>query len=362
MAVGCRTLIAGLAVWAGWMAGLPALAADPPSTAVEVFERPSESGFSNRRIPWTELEVIGPATGDWLRIRPPVGTFDWIAEDALEDGIGRTRTVRRRAVLRGGRPGAALPGTPVGDVEPGTDVETLDLPPLELDQVSGPVRWIAIRPTTGESRFIRGSDAKSLASRFDEDVSPIVRAAVRTAPTSRSIAPDLAALDLRHRAVLQGSWETWDLDSIRQDYLRYLERTADGEEAAQVRARLAAVDREERIARAARSFDEALKTSRRIDTKTNLSTDSQDAPPARRSEYDATGLLQPSSRLYQGQKVYALVGPQGGPIAYLALPLGLDLDSLLAHRVGVRGAIRFDDVLQARLILVSDIEALDRRP
>ena len=77
--------------------------------------------------------------------------------------------------------------------------------------------------------------------------------------------------------------------------------------------------------------------------------------------YDAEGLVQPSSRMVGGQKVFALIGPEGTTLAYLDLPAGLDASHLVARRVGVRGSIPYDEDLRARLIAVEDIDPLERR-
>jgi hypothetical protein len=63
-----------------------------------------------------------------------------------------------------------------------------------------------------------------------------------------------------------------------------------------------------------------------------------------------------------GQKVYALIGPDGNTQAYLDIPAGLDVAHLVARRVGVRGRMHYDENLRARLIAVRDLDPLDRGP
>jgi len=75
--------------------------------------------------------------------------------------------------------------------------------------------------------------------------------------------------------------------------------------------------------------------------------------------YDAEGLFQPSARKVNGQKVFALIGPEGTTQAYLDVPAGLDAAPLLARRVGVRGDILYSDSLRARLISVRDLDPLE---
>ena len=75
--------------------------------------------------------------------------------------------------------------------------------------------------------------------------------------------------------------------------------------------------------------------------------------------YDAEGLMQPSARKINGQKVFALIGPEGTTQAYLEVPAGLDASPLLSRRVGVRGEIQYSDSLRARLISVRDLDPLE---
>jgi hypothetical protein len=77
--------------------------------------------------------------------------------------------------------------------------------------------------------------------------------------------------------------------------------------------------------------------------------------------FDAVGFVQPSSRMIDGRKVYALIGREGSAVAYLDIPPGLDPEPLMAHRVGVRGRTRFNADLRTRVIAVSDLENLEPR-
>jgi hypothetical protein len=75
--------------------------------------------------------------------------------------------------------------------------------------------------------------------------------------------------------------------------------------------------------------------------------------------YNIVGLIQASSRKVGGQKVFALIGRDGSTEAYLDIPPGIDVKGLMTHRVGVRGAVRYDEALRSRVISVRELEALD---
>lgn len=112
---------------------------------------------------------------------------------------------------------------------------------------------------------------------------------------------------------------------------------------------------------AIRKFEDALERSRRIDDKVAQIKQKLGASRTQSERsYDAKGLLQASSRKVEGQKVHALIGPQGVPIAYLTIPPGIATSRLLARKVGVRGEVHYNESLGTRLITVRDLDPLDK--
>ena len=75
----------------------------------------------------------------------------------------------------------------------------------------------------------------------------------------------------------------------------------------------------------------------------------------------ARGYVQASTEMIDGRKLYVLIASDGSTIAYLDVPPGLDIDPLLAHRIGVRGEPHFNEDLGTRLITVRDVEKLEPR-
>ncbi len=62
-----------------------------------------------------------------------------------------------------------------------------------------------------------------------------------------------------------------------------------------------------------------------------------------------------------GRKLYALVGKSGSTLAFLDVPPGLEINPMLAHRVGVRGVMHYSEDLSCRLITVREIETVESR-
>jgi len=179
-----------------------------------------------------------------------------------------------------------------------------------------------------------------------------------------SLPPDLAAeiarIDSSYRAVLRQPLEQWELGPIRVSYEALRKRMTETDARAALQARLERVGRHADAAEAARSFRAILERSRRRDREVAeirgrlRNDDRRLAQP-----YDAEGLMQPSARKINGQKVFALIGPEGTTQAYLEVPAGLDASPLLSRRVGVRGEIQYSDALRARLITVRDLDPLE---
>jgi hypothetical protein len=185
---------------------------------------------------------------------------------------------------------------------------------------------------------------------------------IENVPTA--LAAEIKAVDEMHRAIrINQSIAQWRFERVRSSYQAILKRSGNNppiDEA--IRVRLARVTQDEQAAEAARTIENILVESHRRD---------QDVAAARRRvaaagqsrvrAYSARGFVQASAEMIDGRKLYVLIANDGSTIAYLDVPPGLDIDPLLAHRVGVRGAPHYNEDLGARLITVRDVEKLDPR-
>jgi len=197
----------------------------------------------------------------------------------------------------------------------------------------------------------------SLAADGSSD-SPSAKSSHAPAP-SPAIAAEIARIEASHRSLLVGSLESWQLGPIKQRYEALLKQAKDSVSVQVVQAKLDAVTRQLEAAEAARSIETILQKSQTRDRKLALylSRLALAEEPDKRP-YDAQGMIQPSSRMLDGQKLYALIGPKGTPVAYLEIPAGLDASRYATSNVGIRGTIRYDESLHSQLISVRDLEAL----
>ncbi|HWE39059.1 MAG TPA: hypothetical protein VG406_21100 [Isosphaeraceae bacterium] len=347
-------------------------------------------------------------------------------EDIEVIAPGRARVVAARSAVRSGNPEARLPGPPRKALARGAVVRLQDRRPLRLRRGDAIQVWRAIEPPEGTLAYVRADGVQGRfatpprpprASRpepplnssrhvilglgvEDGDEGPPVatrpkagtprklaraRVAPQPAPAPKpkarpvlgprataatlpaAVEAALKAIEERHRATLRGPIATWDwqLGPIADEYKGLLARVGDSAADAVLvlRGRIDEVARQREAARAAVELKALLDRSRRRDGELQSFRDrlaKEDAPTVR--PFDATGLLQPSSKLVDGEKVYALIAADGTTFAYLDLPPGLPADGLIARRVGVRGDPIFEPTLQARLFRVRDLEMLPDQP
>ncbi len=393
--------------WAVVLAMLPSIISDPPRRAVvvsefvDVLDEPDDAAFSTGRLArGRKVLIVRDGPDGWCTIAPPVGSFSFVEESDLEDlGDDTARVLSRFAAVRPGRDGARVPGPPRVTLKQGTIVQLLDRRPIVQRQGGTIQSWIAIAPPKAEVRFVRASAIEErdedvapdrsmtprrdrLAARRDEEISedqeilrpnqsglpevgPIDPSFLAVEPSvpdeglSAEVADRIRRITERHRAELGRPIDLWNLGPIASAYESLLKEGADSAERRAVQTRLDLLRGQESAAKAAARMAKLLSKSRardgRVFTPLIDEADRKKDGPRR---YDATGLLQTTSRLVDGRKVHALIGDDGAVVAYLAIPPGVSAGPLVSHRVGVRGAGRFDETLMARLILVQDLETL----
>ena len=292
------------ALWLGLIAPACVAASARPVGGVvavdvlEVLDEPEDSAFASGQLRrGARVEVASSAQVGWLAIKPPPDAFDWVDASTLKPRDDRTaEVIADRAPVRSGCPGARMPGPPRPSLPKGTVVRLLDRPALASGQGAKAPTWRAIEPPDGELRHVRAEGVKL-------DPVPPVDPTVQPAQATRS--------DETQRAI--------------------------------------------------RQFEDALRRSRLLDNEVaRARRQLADAQAGTEREYDARGLLQASSRRVDGQKVHALIGPEGRPVAYLALPPGLPVARFLGHKVSVRGEVHYNESLGARLITVRDLDPLDK--
>jgi hypothetical protein len=356
-------LMLGLLGPAGGSTDFPAVA-EVVVEALDVFNAADATSFTVRRLRRGDrVTVRDDAGAGWLLIEPPPRSFGWIDEAAIDGHEpGRIAVVTaERTVVRVGLEGARLPGPPGLELARGATVTLLDRPSAWLGNGRERTTWRAIEAPPGAVGYVRAEGVK----RLDTPPEPVAetRAAYMPKEPENHVPPEVAAeiarIEAIHHAVLRESVERWRFEVVRQRYQDLLKRVSDTPSGNAIRARLAIVERHEAMGESARTIETLIDRSRRRDRQLTLvlrRLSESERPQSR--PYDAIGLVQPSSRKVNGQKVLALIGPEGEAVAYLDVPAGLDASPMVARRVGVRGAVHFNEALRAKLISVRDMEPI----
>jgi hypothetical protein len=292
----------------------------------------------------------------WLAIEPPSSVFCWVEESALKSTgdaePSRTAKIRTTTTVRSGNRLAKLPGPPRGSLKPGDRVRLIDRPTLEVGE-KAPQRWRAVMPPAGRLFFV---PADGVA--WTPPAPPAVEVRAVYATSSEGD-PDLKRVDAMLLAETTGQpVEKWRLGPIREAYETLVK--ADPARSRAVDERLKRLEGFEHASKAAQAFVDAAVKARDLDDDFDrMERKLADAERERSRAFDAVGFIQPSSRMLEGRKLFALIGREGSVVAYLDVPPGLDPDALTARRVGVRGRSGYDAELKARLIAVRDLIDLE---
>jgi hypothetical protein len=223
----------------------------------------------------------------------------------------------------------------------------------QVDEGSGPAKRGSNAPTA----TARGSRERGLATAIDDEGPALER-------LPATVAAEIQAADATHRSVRNNpAIADWRFDAVRSTYEAILKRSGDDprvEEA--IRVRLVLVAREEKAARAAQTIDGILaKSHRRDQVVAEQRRRMAIASRSHKRNFNAVGYMQASTEEVEGRKLYVLIGRDGSTLAYLDVPPGLDIDQLVAQRVGVRGEPHFNEDLGTRLITVRDLEKIETK-
>jgi hypothetical protein len=345
---------------------------------LDVFDEPAAEAYSTGQLHEGNIVEVHTIEPDgWVAIRPPAGSFEWIDATALEERGADAALIRApRATLRSGRPGARMPGPPIAALERGTVVRLMDREPLRLRQGRSTRTWRAIEPPEGLLRYVRGDGLqlgtrpKPAPSRQSAKARPLrvdpglvsIGPAIDAARLSAGQAQALQRLEADHRRILRGPIASWRLERVLDGYRSIAERVADPAAREGLRRRLDRAGRQASAADAARRFAAVLAEGHhRAAAPSSADSPATDAPDDE-PPFDAQGLLQPSSKLVEGERVYALIGPEGRAVAYLRPAPGIMIRPLLGRQVGARGTARYDANLRAEVIRVRTLEALRDAP
>lgn len=144
-----------MASWAGADDAFPYRAV-VTADEVNVRSGPGDNYYSVQKLARGEtVEVYRHDPGGWFAIRPPEGSFSWVAAEfvkPIEGGLGVV--VGDRVVARVGSVYSDIRDCIQVRLDNGEEVEILDV--QRTGNVEGPKTWYKIAPPAGEFRWVQG--------------------------------------------------------------------------------------------------------------------------------------------------------------------------------------------------------------
>jgi hypothetical protein len=167
----------------------------------------------------------------------------------------------------------------------------------------------------------------------------------------------LEVLESRFRVIVAGPLVSWDFRSILTGCESLRTRQLTAPQTSRLNILRDQAERQDEIGRSSRQFWESMRRSRSHDPNKMKFDDLKQA--SNKPKFDISGLMLPSRRDVEGHLLYNLIGDSGTTIAYLKLPPAAPVEKWLGKKVGVRGRVRYNEDLRARLVAVQDVELLE---
>ena len=362
---------------------------------LEVFDRPNEPAYVMATLETGDpVRVRKVLQQGWTVIDPPPMAIGWVPRialklddanrrgESLDDPAGsqiglptEATIIGAEVVIRSGQLRAQMPGPPWMRLHEGDRVRLVDCKPLTVGVGKKANVWVAIVPPDGARCYVRTDGiqedrlaiptaAERLVSNQVSQDDPIDTEPALSEKIPADVAAEIRRIDAMHHTILASQpIEQWRFDSVRAGYQSILKRAGDNHTVEEgLRDRLTRVTRLEQASKAARTIQKTLEDSRRRDTQVaQIQNRLAVIDRSHTRTYNAIGFVQPSSRVIDGRKLHALIGSNGSTLAYLDIPLGVDVNSLETRRVGVLGVTHYNQELGTRLITVRDLEMLESR-
>lgn len=196
---------------------------------VETYSKPDERAFPLDRLPKGQSILIldsDEETG-WLAVAPPgrgVRLGRTSVGEAERPSVAVVTVDRRPSV--GAPPGARMPGPPTLELDRGTRLTLLDLPPLVTATNRRETTWLAVAPPKGGLRFIRseGVDWRPGGEAAKDHRRPVPHLLEPPATVADAMS-EIAAIEARHRSILAWPIASWRPETVRSDYERLKARS-----------------------------------------------------------------------------------------------------------------------------------------
>ncbi len=394
------------------------------SGSLYVRSGPSENHYRTGVLKRDDrVTVVGEKPGGWLAIKPPEGSFNWVAGDHAKELSATEIELTGDNVL-------VRIGTPVDPrqrdswqlkLNRGARLQYLERTTSGQGQLTKV--WYKVVPPAGDVRYVNGqfvhpADGRRPTTRSDSrpdktatpmnkprptravdeesDAAPIgrrppgdaegdsvepqssKRVPADNSPRSRLERAQTAYRDMQKKPLIDR-----DINGVRTMFEQAAKSAKDEREHAIIAQRLEDLETQgerktkleelDRLVRKSKQRDDAiLSVNRKKPEPPREAEDSEDPPASAESSapapsagaqdplpFDGSGILRRSSVTIDGKPAYVLASPYGGIRYYVTPAPGLDLKKFLDQTVAVRGPVNFRTEIRAQHITVRDVTPVD---
>ncbi len=418
----CTALAGALSVCA--RTNMAAAESTPYQASVIASGAPVHSGPGENFYPTDTLsegdtvEVYREKPGGWLAIRPPVGSFSWVAERDLILRDGELAEVVNDDV-------ASRIGSRLSDRHNAAQVRLKKGESVEVlaeEYIKGE-KWYKIAPPAGEFRWVQASVVQrsgpikssdslltSPATRADAADATNIQQTSATAevttptstttkdsgsppplptskpsdpatalpppsppPTASTSAPaaanqtqasqasgdlshELTAVELRLSRMAAAPTNLWNTDRLERDTAQLLARSKTPAERDAVRVTQEKINRFAEIGRRANQTSAVAQSGQPQMTLPANATATTTGGP-----YDAVGILRPVVSRRPGAPQFALVDERGQVVSFVTATPDLNLQPYLGHRIGVVGNRGYIPEFQRSNVTAARVTPLNER-
>jgi hypothetical protein len=352
----------------------------PYAAFVAVDEGPVRSGPGESYYPVLNLkhgdavEVWRHDPNGWCAIRPPEGSFSWVAGEFVDTTDGRTGTIVGRQVN-------SRVGTRFSELR---DAIQLRLDEGELVTIVGhklaadgaSVDWYRILPPAGEFRWIEAKhvvrDPRELPTgktvSFEEPVDAKAGDATRLVALDAEASPEtvLGELETTLSQMVAAEPTAWHFDALEQRAEALVERADDALERSRVRLFLGKLARFRDIQRRYGAIAETRTQTAEIDRELVQAAPLPQTKAALdgtvdTTRYDGVGRLTQIVLRDVGGASYALTDDRGELRSYVVAAPGVNLRQYVGLDVGINGIKGFTGDQRLPQITAKRIDVLSSR-
>ncbi|MGA2063443.1 MAG: SH3 domain-containing protein [Thermoguttaceae bacterium] len=304
---------------------------------VYVRSGPGENYYPTDRLKaGQQVEVYRNDAGGWCAIRPPAGSFSWVAGRDLEvNKDNLARVIENHAAARVGSRFSDIREVIQVRLNRGEAVEVLGAKPSGPAPSAAAETWYKIAPPSGEFRWV---DGKHVAADNSADGLPRPGAGGRAGRLSaEEFQNAMTDIDVEIATMVAEEPTVWDFSELGERANSLFQQAQTATERGQARLVLGKIARFDDIRQRYKKLGTADTEVARVDRRAARLSQIMPSWGDPQGHYDAVGRLAWIPVQTAGAPQYAIVDPKGGVRCYVSPGPGVNLRSFVGREVGING-------------------------